>query len=37
VGLANENPIQTFIIEELTDLVEAVLWNLTESLNVVVF
>jgi methylmalonyl-CoA mutase len=35
----NENPIQgAFIIEELTDLVEAaVLLNLTESRNVVVF
>jgi hypothetical protein len=40
LGLAkNENPIQgAFIIEELTDLVEAaVLLNLTESRNVVVF
>jgi hypothetical protein len=40
LGLAkNENPIQgAFIIEELTDLVEAAYyWNLTESRNVVVF
>jgi methylmalonyl-CoA mutase len=39
LGLAkNENPIQgAFIIEELTDLEAAVLLDLTESRNVVVF